>query len=134
MKIYTKLLARIQNELFDIGAELATLTPPPGGMGVIGDGEIAALEAAIDKFETDLPPLKNFILPGGTRAAALLHVARTVCRRAERRVITLAAEKDAVVSPRIVIYLNRASDLFFVLARSVNRASGKADIEWQKRT
>jgi cob(I)alamin adenosyltransferase len=127
------LLARIQNELFDLGAELGTPQPAVQGLVVLGEREIVALEAAIDRFDAGLAPLKTFILPGGTRAAAALHLARTVCRRAERRVITLAAETREPISPLVVVYLNRLSDLLFVLARAANGAAGQADVEWQKR-
>jgi cob(I)alamin adenosyltransferase len=126
------LLTLVQNELFDLGAELAT--PDPQAMGVqgVGPSQIARLEAAIDRYEAMLPALKQFILPGGVRGAAALHVARTVCRRAERRVITLASAER--ISPQPLIYLNRLSDVLFVLARAVNRAAGRADVPWQKST
>jgi cob(I)alamin adenosyltransferase len=127
------LLARIQNDLFDLGAELATPTPAVKNVPVVGQSQIAVLEAAIDEHDARLPPLKTFILPAGTRAAALLHVARTVCRRAERRVITLAGQGDESISQQIVVYLNRLSDLLFVLARSANSAAGQPDVEWRKR-
>jgi cob(I)alamin adenosyltransferase len=124
------LLARVQNELFDLGAELATPDPRAKGIAGVSDSHVAALESAIDQAEEALPALKQFILPGGTRGAALLHVARTVCRRAERCVVTLG-ESEAVSSVAIV-YLNRLSDLLFVLARTVNHSSGRADMPWQK--
>jgi cob(I)alamin adenosyltransferase len=126
------LLARVQNELFDVGAELATLDPAARGPQ-IGEPQIAGLEQEIDRFEAHLPPLKQFILPGGTRAAAALHLARTVCRRAERRVLTAAAIDEAPISAQIVVYLNRLSDLLFVLARAANQAAGQPDVAWQKR-
>jgi cob(I)alamin adenosyltransferase len=91
------------------------------------------LEVAIDRFEAGLSPLKTFILPAGTRAAAALHLARTVCRRAERRVLTLSAAPNETVSPQVIVYLNRLSDLLFVLARAANAAAGSADVEWQSR-
>jgi cob(I)alamin adenosyltransferase len=112
---------------------LGTPQPAVQGLVVLGEREIVALEAAIDRFDAGLAPLKTFILPGGTRAAAALHLARTVCRRAERRVITLAAETREPISPLVVVYLNRLSDLLFVLARAANGAAGQADVEWQKR-
>lgn len=124
------LLASIQNELFDLGAELATPDPQRLGTHTIAAPHIGRLEAAIDQHEAHLEPLKAFILPGGTRAAALLHVARTVCRRAERRLVTLA-DREAI-SADLIIYLNRLSDLLFVLARSANRAAGLADVPWKK--
>jgi cob(I)alamin adenosyltransferase len=126
------LIARIQNDLFSVGAELATPKPDATGMRIIQSAHIEALERAIDHYESSLEPLKQFILPGGTPAAAALHLARTVCRRAERRVITLIKQPGESVSAEIVIYLNRISDLLFVLARAVNRQCGVADIPWQK--
>ena len=125
-------LERIQRDLFTMGAELAT--PEPATLGKvllgnpIGDPEIEALETIIDAREQGLAPLTNFILPGGTPKAAALHVARTVCRRAERAVVALA--RGARVSPAIVKYLNRLSDLLFVLARSANAAGGSPDLKW----
>ncbi|MBI1967621.1 MAG: cob(I)yrinic acid a,c-diamide adenosyltransferase [Gemmatimonadetes bacterium] len=126
------LLQTIQRDLFTIGAELATpdttklhkvLPGPP-----IGDSEVGALETVIDTTEERLEPLKNFILPGGTPKAAALHLARTVCRRAERGVVALAG--GTPVSPAIVRYLNRLSDLLFVLARAANSQAGRPDIKW----
>ena len=128
-----QLLTRVQNELFDLGAELATVQPSVQGLAVVGEREIGALEAAIDRFEAGLAPLKAFILPAGTRAATALHLARTICRRAERRVLTLAAQAGERVSPQTVVYLNRLSDLLFVLARAANAAAGQADVEWERR-
>jgi cob(I)alamin adenosyltransferase len=127
-----ELLMRVQNELFDLGAELATAQPSVQGLTVVGAREIGALEAAIDRFDAGLAPLKAFILPAGTRAAAALHLARTVCRRAERRVLTLSAQAGERVSPQTVVYLNRLSDLLFVLARAANAAAGQTDVEWKK--
>ena len=109
------LLARIQNELFDLGAELATPNPAAHGMAVLGPAHCEALEQAIDRHEAGLPPLKEFILPGGSRGAAALHLARTICRRAERRLVTLANSSAEPVSANLVIYLNRLGDLLFVL-------------------
>jgi cob(I)alamin adenosyltransferase len=126
-------LARIQNELFDLGAELATPQPAARGVAVVGEHEIKSLEATIDQFDPQLAPLKTFILPAGTRAASALHLARTICRRAERRVITLAADSEQSVSPQVIIYLNRLSDLLFVLARTTSATAGHADVEWKKR-
>ena len=125
-------LERVQRDLFTTGAELAT--PEPATLGKvlsgnpIGEPEILALETVIDALEEKLAPLTNFILPGGTPKAAALHVARTVCRRAERAVVSLAA--GARVSPAIVKYLNRLSDLLFVLARAANAAGGRPDVKW----
>jgi cob(I)alamin adenosyltransferase len=131
------LLARIQNELFDVGAELATPRPDALGIARVTPEQAAALERAIDHYEAGLTPLKQFILPGGARSAAWLHVARTVCRRAERRLVTLArqtAGTPEAVSPTLVIYLNRLSDLCFVLARSLNAEAKVPDVAWRKRT
>jgi len=128
------LLARLQNELFDLGSELAT--PPARLETALGariplttDERITAREAEIDRLEESLPPLKNFILPGGTPAAAALHVARAVCRRAERCTVALA--RADTVRPEALRYLNRLSDLLFVLARYANQQSGIADVTWQ---
>lgn len=123
------LLARLQHELFDVGAELATPAPARVGMAQIGETQAAALERDIDRYEATLPPLKQFILPGGARAAALLHLARTVCRRAERRVVTLAARET--IGPGLIVYVNRLSDLLFVLARAANAQAGQGDVPWQ---
>jgi cob(I)alamin adenosyltransferase len=125
------LVERIQNELFDLGAELATPDPAKFGLSIVGPEQIAELEAEIDRYEAHLPPLKQFILPGGTRGASQIHLARTVCRRAERRVVTLASAE--AISPHLVVYLNRLSDLLFVLGRAVNQAAGVVDVPWKKR-
>ena len=125
-----ELLAKIQNTLFDLGAELASPDPAKMGVAMIGPARAEALERAIDRYEANLPPLKTFILPGGCRAAAGMHLARTVCRRAERRLISLAAAET--ISGEVVVYLNRLSDLLFVLARELNRLSGQGDVAWQK--
>lgn len=125
------LLARIQSTLFDLGAQLASPRPDRMGTQRITADHIAALESAIDQHESGLPPLTAFILPGGTRGAAVLHLARTVCRRAERRLVTLM-EREPIAS-ECLIYLNRLSDLLFVLARAVNDAAGCEDVLWQSR-
>lgn len=127
-----QLLRQIQNELFDVGAELATRDPTARLATTLGDRQIGALEKSIDDFEATLAPLRQFILPGGTSSAAALHLARTVCRRAERRVVSLAAVPNEHVSTALVVYLNRLSDLLFVLARATNHAAGVPDIPWQK--
>ena len=122
----------IQRDLFTIGAELASPDPAkvdkalPGPR--VGEPQVAALEKAIDTHEAQLPPLKSFILPGGTAKAAALHLARTVCRRAERAVVALA--RGAAVSPAILKYLNRLSDLLFVLARAANAQASRPDTKW----
>jgi cob(I)alamin adenosyltransferase len=124
------LLATIQNSLFDVGAELASPDPTRMGVPVVGARHIEALEGAIDQYEAGLPPLKTFVLPSGGQAAAQMHLARTVCRRAERRLVSLAAAET--ISGALVVYLNRLSDLLFVLARELNRQSGQGDVPWQK--
>jgi cob(I)alamin adenosyltransferase len=126
------LVAQIQNELFEIGAQLATPDPAKHGNALIGARHIAALESAIDRYDAQLPALKQFILPGGTPAAAALHLARTVCRRAERCVISLMDDAREHVAGDLVVYLNRLSDLLFVLARWVNHVAGTGDVPWQK--
>ena len=121
-------LGRIQHELFDLGADLATPEHSRASVARVGGAHAAALEADIDAFEADLAPLRRFILPGGTPAAAHLHVARTVCRRAER--LTVEAATREPINEGAVVYLNRLSDLFFVLARWANHAASVADVEW----
>jgi cob(I)alamin adenosyltransferase len=123
-------LARVEHELFALGAELATPEPDSHGTALVSAGHVTMLESDIDRFEEQLVPLRQFILPGGTPGAAQLHVARTVCRRAERRLVTLAGQQS--ISPTLVIYLNRLADLLFVLSRAANAAAGQADVEWQK--
>lgn len=117
-------LIPIQGDLFEIGAELAD---PKAKMRLTAQHH-ANLEHAIDEFERDLPALRAFILPGGSEAAARLHLARTVCRRAERAVVALS--EGTQVSPHIFAYLNRLSDLLFVLARTSNRLANVSDTEW----
>jgi cob(I)alamin adenosyltransferase len=126
-------LAHVQVDLFTLGAELACV---PGreaklGMTLLGAADAERLEHAIDDAETGLPPLKNFVLPGGSAQAAALHLARTVCRRAERAVL---AVDDAKARNEVVIYLNRLSDLLFVLARRANAQAGVADVPWAPRS
>jgi len=124
------LLAAFQHDLFALGAELASPDPAKLGTNFIGPPQITGLEQAIDHYDALVLPLNQFILPGGNRGASLLHVARTVCRRAERRVVTLAAA--TTISPHVVIYLNRLGDLLFVLARHANLLAGIAEEPWQK--
>ena len=123
-------LARIQSELFDLGAELSTVQEKQSMVAQhhLGEEDIAKLEAAIDELETELTPLKAFVLPGGTTTASALHLARTVCRRAERSLVALAASEP--VRPEVIRYVNRLSDLLFVMARSANRDEGLADVPW----
>lgn len=124
------LLQNAQHRLFDLGAELATPATQSASAGITGD-DVEALERAIDRVEDGLPPLREFILPGGSPAAAALHVARAVARRVERQVVALARTEP--VNPQIVPFLNRLSDLLFVLARAANRRAGSPDTAWQKR-
>jgi cob(I)alamin adenosyltransferase len=124
-----RLLERIQHELFALGAELATEQPQPSAKDWISPDLITALEQDIDHWQERLPSLRNFILPGGVPAAAALHVARCVARRAERRVVELAAH-DARLRPVVIAYLNRLSDLLFVLARAVNHLAGASESLW----
>jgi len=122
-------LAGVQSRLFQIGAELAAEDGAAlARLERIGDDDIASLERWIDQCEAELPALKRFILPGGSALGASLHVARTICRRAERRVVALAGERP--VEPRLVRYLNRLADALFVLARWSNRKAGAAEEEW----
>jgi cob(I)alamin adenosyltransferase len=127
-----EILAPIQRDLFSIGALLATPHPEEHKEQLekarLSDKRIAQLEQAIDDCEEELEPLKAFILPGGTAKASALHVARTVCRRAERSVITL--QRTEVVPRIIVVYLNRLSDLLFVLARVANKRAGAGEVTW----
>jgi cob(I)alamin adenosyltransferase len=126
-------LRQVQADLFTIGANLATPSVDDGGrdnphVPTLDAARIAALEAWIDAADGELEPLRSFILPGGSAAASMLHLARTVCRRAERRVVTLAHQ--ATVDEAMVIYLNRLSDLLFTLARLANRRAGVDDVPW----
>ncbi len=127
-----ELIAQIQNDLFDVGADVCVPSAsrseqrsPPG----LVEADIVRLERAIDRFNEDLAPLSSFILPGGTAAAAQLHLARTQCRRAEIDLLKLAAAEE--VNRFISAYLNRLSDLLFVLARVCNKFAGADDVLWQ---
>jgi cob(I)alamin adenosyltransferase len=122
----TKLLTEVQHDLFDLGGELSI-----PGYTAIAEAHVSRLEDALDAFNADLAPLKEFILPGGARAAALCHVCRSVCRRAERRVVSLAAAEQ--ISPLAQRYLNRLSDLLFVLCRVLNRSAGGSDVLWNRK-
>lgn len=128
---FDRLLERLQNELFELGAELASPNAEKMGTATLGDEHVERLEKAIDHFEAQVEPLRQFVLPGGVPAAAWLHLARTVCRRAERRVVALASCPGEHVSRRSITYLNRLSDLLFVMARAVNAAHGAPDVPWR---
>jgi cob(I)alamin adenosyltransferase len=117
-------LTQIQHDLFDLGGELCI-----PGMAMVHEADVERLEQTLDGFNADLPPLKDFILPGGGMAAACCHLSRTVCRRAEREVVTLS--RSETVRPEAVRYLNRLSDLLFVLSRVLARASGHGEVLWQ---
>lgn len=128
------LLQEIQRSLFEIGSRLATTPASTSSvlesMGV-DEADVERLEQAIDRADAELPPLTNFILPGGSRAAAAFHLARTVCRRAERRSVSLNREEP--IGENTLSYLNRLSDLLFTLARLENARSGAGDVEWKRR-
>jgi cob(I)alamin adenosyltransferase len=135
------LLEQLQKDLFAIGARLANPADKPFKRSAMADGRstmadrrstiddatVARLEETIDRLEAELPPLRRFILPGGSRAGALLHFSRTVCRRAERAIVSLG---DEHVDQHLVIYVNRLSDLLFVMARAVNHRAGHPETEW----
>lgn len=120
----TELLTRVQHELFDLGGELCI-----PGYRAIGAAQVQALEDALDAFNDRLPPLKEFILPGGGPAAAACHLARAICRRSERRAWTLA--RAQAVAPEPLQYLNRLSDLLFVLARVLARHENGSEVLWK---
>jgi cob(I)alamin adenosyltransferase len=126
--VLDQLLAEIQDTLFVVGSDLAT----PGEAATIpriSAEQAAQLEEAIDELEAGLEPLRQFILPGGSPGAAHLHLARTICRRAERWVISLVREEE--INPQVPIYLNRLSDLLFVAARAANARAGVSDVPWK---
>jgi cob(I)alamin adenosyltransferase len=118
-------LISIQHDLFDLGGELCI-----PGYKMITEEQVARLDALLAKYNADLPPLKDFILPGGSRAASVAHVCRTVCRRAERSIVGLGKTEKINDNPRH--YVNRLSDLLFVLSRVLNRFAGGSDVQWEK--
>ena len=122
------LVDALQSELFTVGAELAT---PDTSKNVprVSPTQVDRMEREIDRLETELPEMRNFILPGGSRAGAALHLCRTICRRAERKVVQLAAQEK--VSAEALAYLNRLSDLLFVMARAANLRAGGQEIPWK---
>jgi cob(I)alamin adenosyltransferase len=124
---FRPLLERVQNELFDVGADLAVPYGIGDGRLRVEQGQIDALEGACDRFNAELPELRSFVLPGGTPAAAQLHVARTICRRAEREALLAAQELE--LNPLVLVYLNRLSDLLFILARAAN--AGRDEPLWK---
>ncbi|MEO1766102.1 cob(I)yrinic acid a,c-diamide adenosyltransferase [Thiobacter aerophilum] len=123
---FRALVVRIQHELFELGGELSV-----PGITRVSDAMVMALEQDVEALNAPLPPLREFILPGGSHAAAVCHLARAVCRRAERGLVALASEDT--VSPAALRYLNRLSDLLFVLARAINRSLDMPDVLWQPR-
>ncbi len=130
---FVAVLRAIQNDLFDVGADLATPIKPgekPGEALRITPGQVDRLEKTIDEFNSSIPPLNSFVLPGGSGFAAALHVARTVTRRAERAVVSLHRAEVGATSTETIRYLNRLSDLLFVLARAAND-DGKRDVLWR---
>jgi cob(I)alamin adenosyltransferase len=119
-----ELLNHVQHDLFDLGGEVSI-----PGHAMVGDEQVARLEAALEAWNADLPALKEFILPGGSRAAAAAHLARTVCRRAERSLVALGATEKVGEPARR--YLNRLSDLLFIAGRVLNRHAGRSDVQWR---
>ena len=130
--LFDDLLTAIQRDLFSLGGHLATPDPDKVRKALekaeLDEGRIAAFERAIDEADAELPPLKAFVLPAGTQKAAALHLARTICRRAERSVVALAA--GTPVPGLFLVYLNRLSDLLFTLARLANHRAGSGDVTW----
>lgn len=128
---YREFIQSIQRDLFKLGAELAA---PPGriiaGLATVNEEQVTLIEQAIDKLSDKLPPLHHFIIPGGTALSASLHLARTICRRAERRVVELASRET--VRPIIISYLNRLGDYLFALARQANQRAAVSEIIWQR--
>lgn len=124
------ILTRLQGELFELGADLATPMARGDGVPRIQPAETARLEAEIDRMEDELAPLRKFILPGGGTGGAALHLARTICRRAERHLVALQAQEE--VNPEAARYVNRLSDHLFVLARAVNARAGAKEAEWTR--
>jgi cob(I)alamin adenosyltransferase len=124
-----EVLARVQNELFDVGADLSVPYGVGDGRLRIDAAKIERLEELCDRFNADLPELKSFVLPGGTAAAARLHVARTTCRRAERDALT--ADGETGINPLVLAYLNRLSDFLFIAARWANADAGRDEPLWK---
>ena len=132
LELFDDLLAAIQRDLFSLGGHLATPDPDKVRKALekaeLDEARIADFERAIDQADLELPPLKAFVLPAGTSKAAMLHLARTVCRRAERSVVELAGQAE--VPELFLVYLNRLSDLLFTLARLANHRAGNGDVTW----
>jgi cob(I)alamin adenosyltransferase len=126
-------LNQVQSDLFLLDAEFVGATHARREVSPLADKNVRQLEAHIDRFDAGLPRLRNFVLPGGARAGAFLHLARAVCRRAERRLVTLLCQDPATARPVALAYLNRLSDLLFVLARAANAESGIDEPTWPQR-
>jgi cob(I)alamin adenosyltransferase len=124
-------VSELQNELFVVGSALADPDPKGNYHDAIRSEHVQRLERLIDELVSELPPLTSFILPGGSPAAAKLHLARTVCRRAERLVVRLAHQPETAVPSTLIVYLNRLSDLLFVMARAANQRAKVPDIPWK---
>ena len=129
-KNVNEVVLKLQNQMFDLGAELATPDSQRKSTEIIQPSDVEQQEVLIDMFEQQLAPLTSFILPGGTKAAATLHLARSVCRRAEREIVALA--QTASIRDVVLEFVNRTSDLLFVLARTANREAVSGDIPWTK--
>jgi cob(I)alamin adenosyltransferase len=127
-KVIGDRLSRIQNELFQVGSELATSAGAKNSCPFVGAPQIEMLESEIDDMETNLEPLKNFILPSGGSAGSALHLARTIVRRSERDCVEIAQSES--IRPEVIQYLNRLSDYLFVMARWVNKQMGKSETKW----
>ena len=125
------ILSSLQHHLFSIGAELATPNPKQHGLKWEGAKHVEQMEHWIDEMEASLKPLRNFILPGGSIQAAHLHLARTVCRRTEREIVGFSRDRSVSDASHIVIFLNRLSDLLFVMARFANHQVGVVDVDWE---
>ena len=132
VELFDAELTEVQRDLFALGGQLATPVPAKVeaalAKAALADSRVTAFERAIDAADAELPPLRAFVLPAGTEKAATLHLARTICRRAERSVVTLA--REATLPPLFLVYLNRLSDYLFVLARLANHRAGRADVTW----
>lgn len=127
---FKDIIHQVQQDLFEIASELA-MPPPKKTRFLLGAKKIREIEGQIDYLEGELPVLANFIFPGGSPAGASLHVARSVCRRAEREVVALSREEK--MNPNILVYLNRLSDLLFMLARKINRLHKTSEVQWKSR-
>lgn len=126
-----QLLKQIQNDLFDIGSCIAASLADSASTAPISDARIVELESAIDHWDGTVPPLQAFILPSGSPAGCRLHMARSVCRRAERQLVSLLESMDGNALATESVYLNRLSDLLFVLARAMNQITGQAETQWK---